>query len=120
MLLPKMLQVIVKVVGPAPTVPRKGQRPSARVKIVAPVRIRRPLRPLLQPIALLAPLVPMVEALVYPRYRCARIVRRARIKMLRVKPLAKIVAKVDTPMVQRVLSVKSASLVDGTINKVKK
>ena len=87
MLLPKMLQVIVQVVGPAPTVPRKGQRPSARVKIVVPVHIRRPLRPQMKQIALIAPLVPMVEALVYPRNRCARIVRRARIKMLRVKPI---------------------------------
>jgi hypothetical protein len=41
-------------------------------------------------------------------------------KMSLVNRIAKIAVKAPTPMVQRVLSVKSASLVDGTINKVKK
>jgi hypothetical protein len=119
-LLHKTPQVIVQVVGPAPTVPRKGQRPSARVKIVVPVHIRRPLRPLLQPIALLAPLVPMVGARVCPRYRCARIVRRVRIKMLRVKPIVKIVAKVDTPMARKAAFVKFVLRDVGTTNTVKR
>ena len=120
MLLPKMLQVIVQVVVPAPTVPRRGQRPSARVKIVAPVLIRRPLRPLLKQIALIAPLGPMVEALVYPRYRCARIVRRVGIKMFRVKPIVKIVAKADTPMARKAAFVKFVLRGVGTTNTAKR
>jgi len=61
----------------------------------------------------------MVEALVYPRNRCARIVRRVRIKMRRVKPIAKIVAKVDTPMARKAAFVKFVLRGVGTTNMAK-